>query len=980
MLTRRALPWFVLLGSLPAQTLVWPGEDIATIDAEHLRAYVPAAAAESLLETVARADRVYAIMQKDAGFVALDKLRLLVADWRDAHNGYSFVVPFPLVQVELAPAMPESTIFAGGRDTERTLVHEFAHQIANDRSSGFRRELERVFGRVLPNDLLSLLLWYVSTPAHQTMPRFWQEGLAVWAETAYADPASAWAGRGRDALTHMVWRLDAAAGAIPDVSEWRITQHEWPFGGSAYAYGTAYLRFLAGHFGDRASVWQFVARQANAWPFLFDGAPRALAGERHGALIAKARAALLAEQTAALATLHGAPVSATKRLTPAGMLLGAPAWHGRDLVFAGKPADGRARLHTLASSPMSADSFVHLGSSSTPMLALGAVRALPDGGEDTGLCYHEFNWRGIARAHVDGHVFGWRVLQPDAGPLRDGARTVVLVQLRSGGGQDLVLHSLRDGDVDEGRTLPTKNTPWSPALRPGDAHDGELVWVETDAAGSTLVLGSLRDPGARTELWSVRGRILHPAWNGDGTALFCCADHTGVANAYRVTPGANGAATVTPVTNAIGGVIACVPSPDGTSLAVVDHDEHGPFLAILSADPADFAPRVPTIELAWPAPGASGGARSAPAPLPAAAAGTNVALAAEPYSGLGELRPLFWAPSTFAVPEGGLGAFGVFADPLFTNVVQLGAGAGLVEHEPVAFASFDHLGSVIQFGASVGRSERTFGDTVLRGGEELDYTETVTTAEVRAGRGLFALERTFIGYVAAGVDDHDQVDDNERDNVGGTPLKAPFRDTEHWVEAVFGYDDSTFYPTSYAGEDGFSILGTFRHSGLGGELDRNRAFGDASWTWSVCPHLGHQIVLRGQAGWSDGDNVLQGAFSVGGGLSTGLPRGYIDEAVATGRYLAAGSIAFRFPVWRPFAAASTTPFRGRQIVIEVFGDTAQVGDDRWFGDADWFTSVGMEVHANAEFFDGILSPGIGIARQLDGEEDVRVWFSLGFGF
>ena len=30
----------------------------------------------------------------------------------------------------------------------------------------------------------------------------------------YADPESAWGGRGRDSLTHMAWRLDAAA-AMP---------------------------------------------------------------------------------------------------------------------------------------------------------------------------------------------------------------------------------------------------------------------------------------------------------------------------------------------------------------------------------------------------------------------------------------------------------------------------------------------------------------------------------------------------------------------------------------------------------------------------------------------------------------------------------------------------------------------------------------------------------------------------------------------
>jgi hypothetical protein len=590
-----------------AQALIYPGDDIATIDAEHLRAYVPAGAAERLRAVVARADQIYAHMQRDAGFVPNDKLRLLLADYYDAHNGYSFVVPFPLVQVVLAPSEPDSTIFAGGLDLERTLVHEFAHQISNDRNQGVRGAIESVFGRVLPNDLLSLIVWYLSTPAHQTMPRFWQEGFAVWAETSYADPGSVWAGRGRDPLTHMIWRLDAAADGIPDESEWRITFHEWPFGGEAYAYGTAYTRFLEAYLGDRASMWRLVQSQAEMWPFLFDRGPRRLVGSRHGALLEQARVALQEEQERVLAVLRAAPVTEARRLTPVDMLVGAPAWRDDGtLVFAAKPAQGRARLHTLSAEG-------ELDHSSTTMLAIAPVRALPDGG----LAFHEYNWRAIDKVTIDGHTFGWRILQPDAGPLVDGARTVVAVQLHDGGGQHLVVHALRDGDVDAGRTLPSEGTPWSPALRPG--HDVALVWVETDTDGSRLVLGSLRDAAARTVLWHVRGRILHPVWTRDGSTIYCCSDVSGVANAYRLALDGT-TATVQTITNTIGGIVACVPSPDGTQLAIVDHDARGPFVAKISGDPATFASVAPTIPLPWPAPvAASGGNNPAamrPSPIP----------------------------------------------------------------------------------------------------------------------------------------------------------------------------------------------------------------------------------------------------------------------------------------------------------------------------------------------------------------------------
>ncbi len=976
---RRLAP-FALSAALPAQSLIWPGEDVATLDAEHLRAYVPAASADRLKPLIARADQILAHMQADAGFVPDGKLRLLVADWLGDHNGFSFVTPFPLVQIELAPSLPESTIFAGGHDAERTLIHEFAHELSNDRNAGFRGALESVFGRVLPNDVLSLLLWYLSTPAHQTMPRFWQEGLGVWAETSYADPNSVWAGRGRDPLTHMVWRLDAAAGGIPDESEWRITQHEWPFGGAAYTYGTAYLRWLEGNVGERAAVWRLVQDQADMWPFLYDRGPRQALGRRHQALLATARRALQAEQEANLALLRGAAVTATQRKTPEDMLVAAPAWQDFDLVFAAKPAQGRARLHTLHRSW----TLGPLQGSNTPTLALGAMRALPDGG----VVYHEFNWRGIGKVVLDGHAVGWRLLQPDATARCNGERVLVAIRLRDGGGQDLVRFVVRDGELDAGAVVPTENVPWSPALRPGSDHGGELAWVETDDQGSQLVLGSLPDGAARRVLWRVRGRILHPVWTADGRALFCCADHTGVANAWHIDL-AGTEPNVRPVTNVLGGVVACVPSPDGRELAIVDHDHRGPFVALLSADPTTWVQTVPTIELPWPAPRGQGGAEARPGqapaahqptPIPPLPAGAADALVAEPYSGLAELRPRFWAPSTFAVPTGGYGAYGLLCDPLLTNVVELGAGIGYVEQEPVGFVGYSHLGSTLEYGFAGGRSELTFAETVRRGGTLYDYTETVAGGEVRVGRGLYALERTFVLYGACGIESHDEVDDAARKYAGGTYVKAPFRDVERYVEARIGYDDSTFYPTSYWFEDGFRVLASYRHSGLGGDLDRNRALADAGYTWSLFPAAGHQLVLRAQAGWSDGDDTLQGNFSIGGGLSTGLPRGYYDSAVATGRHLLAGSLAYRFPLWRPFVASSTTPFRGRQLVLELFGDTAQISDDHLGGDGDWFTSVGGELHANFEFADGILNPGIGVAAQLDGERDVRAWFTLGFSY
>lgn len=78
---------------------------------------------------------------------------------------------------------------------------------------------------------------------------------------------------------------------------------------------------------------------------------------------------------------------------------------------------------------------------------------------------------------------------------------------------------------------------------------------------------------------------------------------------------------------------------------------------------------------------------------------------------------------------------------------------GLVEHEPVAYLSYDYLGLPIEFGLRGGRSERTFGDAVVEAGtlQEFDYTETLGHGEFRLGRGLFALERTLLLHGGIGI-------------------------------------------------------------------------------------------------------------------------------------------------------------------------------------------------------------------------------------
>lgn len=969
--------------------LIKPGRRLAIIDTDHIHALVPADEAKELRAVVARAEVLYVTLAKDAGYTITRRLNLLFNDDYDGHNGYSFVTPFPLIEIDLAPPLPESSIFDGVNHVERTLIHEITHHISNDRNHGFRRALELVFGRILPFDPLSLLTAYLSTPAHQTMPAFWQEGLAQWSETHYAASA-VWGGRGRDSMTHMQWRLDAAAGAIPPVGDWRLSYIHWPYGNRAYLYGLAYLRYLDATYAKFAAPWKLADDQARQWAFAFNGGSEPALGKDHATLLAEARQALLQEQQRNIATITAQPLTELKRLTPVDTNIAAPAWL----------PDGR--LYAAMNGPYDLPHFStisHAGEiTATRRSAYGfsAARSLADGTliySETPSANYPWNRSRIYITTSTGHFIALkdkRLVEPDARLLwpmeRIGERLqVTAVRLREAGRQDLVTGRVDIRDQLFGPhvdpilwiTIPTQGRPWSPTFRPmtkprsDGEYDGELTWIETDAAGSRIVLAPLSDPLQRTILAKVPGRVLHPAWNGNGTLLYVCCDHTGVANAYVLDPTKPG--VLTPMTNTLGGVTACVPSPDGKEFALIEHDRDGPFLAIMPNDPSKYPAELPKIPLAWPTP-------VEPQAEPAMPRTPGRAdLKVKRYHGLQQMRPLFWTPTTLPVPDGGIGVLGVAADPIFSHVAVASAGVGPYQAEPVGMGAYAFSALPVDFALIGMQSERTYNDQIVdSAGREFDFSERVDSAEFRVGTGLAGFRRRFQAYVAAGISEHRVIDRGDDDYEGRTLVNTPaFRGVEQYAEASIAYDDALIFPTSYAPETGNIWSVTYRESGFGGELDRQRVLGRATTVVSTWPSQGHQLVLGGELGWSSGDRTLQGAFAIGGALGLSLPRGYV-ETQAVGDDLIAGSIAYRVPVWRPFKSYGSSPWVHRQVVLEGFVDGAKVSDDHIGGDGHWFRSVGGEVHDCWEFWHLLLQPGIGVARQLDGDEDTVAYFSIDF--
>ncbi|MGA1823398.1 MAG: TolB family protein, partial [bacterium] len=711
----------------------------SVIEGNHITAIIPKDAAEILRPRVSRLDEIFDFLCQEADYTPRKKLVVNLSDEFDLLNGWASSLPRPVVELNLSPGSYGGFFFASDRRLEFIAIHEFTHILNMEPNYKFRGFLEKIFGRVIPNDPISLLILYLSTPSQMTMPRFWLEGMAQWAETKYSPRESIWGGRGRDTYTHMIWRLDAAEGKIPQVDDWRLSYIHWPYGSRSYHYGLAYTRYLDGAYGDRASIWKLALSQAENWPFSFQGGVHRLLHKNHGALIKEARSALLREQEEILQKLRSVPLTPVQRRTPEDYIFGAPAWTSDGHLFACAydPFASRQRY-------VSIDKDGKLTVSPLPAHEITAVRRSPGGSLVTSNLVKTLKNRLRSRISIikpSGEItkLRLRLAQPDlAEGMFHDADGLVALHFTAGGRQELCLYRLDDKNLECLATLPSEGTPWEPIFRPGnDGPPREIAWVESYENKTELILAPIEDLSKRQKLLSLKGRIIHPCWSSDGSELFYCSDVTGVSNAYRLNVSPEGIPlSISPITHTIGGVLACVPSPDGKEFAIIDHDRRGPFIARIPNNTNKDTGRLPEIKISWPAPVKDN--------RPVDTADTFIdppkknnypTLHEYSYNGLSHLEFQYWTPTTMVTDTGGIGLQIAFGDPIWNHRIIAGIGSGYETDKAVGQAYYSYFGlartTVLLTGYGL---ESTFTERVTSSfGELYNYTEYITGGTVSLG-------------------------------------------------------------------------------------------------------------------------------------------------------------------------------------------------------------------------------------------------------
>jgi hypothetical protein len=660
--------------SLHAQA---PNEQWRTIRTPHFDVHFPAA-----LEPIARrgagsAERSYARLAPLLK-PARGRIDLVVTDQSDITNGFAWVSPTPRIVVYARPPVDERSLRFRDDWLDLVVQHELVHIFHLDRTRGWWRAAQWVFGRqpmLFPN------AW---------APSWLLEGLAVHYESMLGD-----GGRIEGRMLVPTVNAKAFDHRMPRFGAFPSSILEFPGGATAYAFGSMLVQDI-GDRGGAGSVERFVDRSSGrVSPWSFERSARAAFGTTFAAQWRRFSDSV----TRAVASANaGAPSHATSReLTTASWVTRFPrtAPDGRLLFTASNGRDETA-LYELPATLDGTPRRIARRNSLDANVARrdGSVVFAQSDWVDPWRLWSDL-WLREANGRERALTRGARLFAPDARD-RDGA----IVAAQAVAGSTRLVRVSETGAITP-ITGANVDTTWS---APRWSHDGARIAATRWLRGGVMSIVVLDTLGQVVrEVASTRGVVDEPAWTANDATLLFSANLTGVATVWqadlasgalrRVAAGVTSLDSPTPVT---GGFVAIETRALGERL--VRADLQG--AAALGA--AEVLPSTVDAQPLPPAPPADG--------------------AVHPYHPLRQLVPRYWMPSVESSDENRT-RYGAWTGG--SDIVGRHAWAASWQHEPVRA---ENTGMFAYRFAGFGEP---LVDVAMQ--QTWDHTPLVDSANVRAG-------------------------------------------------------------------------------------------------------------------------------------------------------------------------------------------------------------------------------------------------------
>ncbi|HEY9516158.1 MAG TPA: hypothetical protein VIQ74_10810, partial [Gemmatimonadaceae bacterium] len=593
----------IAFAAVPASAQVAPNARWRTLRTSHFNIHFTPELEESARRAAVDAEEAY------AGLAARLRpprgpLDIVVADNVDYSNGFTTPFPTNRIVVYAHPPLDSPSLRFYDDWMKLVITHELTHSFHMDRSGGWWRGAQRVFGR-----------------APFLFPNLYEPGWIVEGLATYFESEITGTGRVAGTFEPMLLKASVAHDGLLPFDRWNLSSTRYPGSEMAYGFGALFLDHLARTRGDD-KVGQFVEdASSSTLPFRLNrAASRAFGISFHDAWL-EWRDTL---QARAL-TVH-APLPGWRDLSRGGRVAFYPRWlDSATLVYSGN--DGLS------------STAAYLADTSGVVRRLGRrndadVNApLPDGS----LIYSQLEFTDPYHIRSDLYVqrdgeqrrltHGARLAQPDA--RGDGE----IVAVRFAPATTQLVRLTHDARRITPITTISPDTQWAePRWSPRGDRIAVTRWTR-GAYADVVVLDTLGH--VLRELTHDRAFDSTPSWSADGAQVLFASDRTGTTEIYVAPADCDGEPRR--LSRAGTGVFYPSMSSDGRLLAAVRYDYRGWHVGVVPLDSAHAD--TPPVDASFSAP-----------PLAPPRVDSSPA---RPYSPWRALLPRYWIPIATQTTTGG---------------------------------------------------------------------------------------------------------------------------------------------------------------------------------------------------------------------------------------------------------------------------------------------------------------------------------------
>ena len=970
-----------------------PAAKWQTIKTQHFYVHFTTATEPQARRAAVNAERAYALLASEL-VPPRGMIDLVVTDDADVSNGSATPYPTNRIIVYANPPIEDSALRFTDDWNAMAITHELTHVFHLDRTRGWWSIAQKIFGRAdifFPN---------FNDPSWLT------EGLAVHYESKFTG-----GGRLRGSEHEIMARAALIDRRLPAVNSLSLDSPDFPFGESAYAYGSLLVDYMARRYGE-GKIRAFIEDQSKQpIPFLLDYSAKRTFGASWLRGWNEYRDSLRRE----IGT-PGAPILGWRELTHDGVIVSSPRWlNDSSIVYTGTP--GRESFGAYRVGLDGRRSRVGRRNNRSPNVKLPNGSVLFSQLEFTSpyeqrsdlVVQRErrsnpLTWLHLQSKHVERRLTkGARLSLPDARK-RDGA--IVAVQTLPAATR--LVRVSRDGKVITPITEGSMDLQWS---EPRWSNAGDRIAAVRWTRGGMTDIVVLDTAGKEITSFARAHAVQSGAsWSSDDSEILYSSDRTGQPQLYaQVLAPADG---VPPGEHRL--------SSTATGLFEPQLSRDSLVAAVLLRGDGYHLGVAPCCDLRGRPVIASGGVTLAgPLPMPPAVSDSS---AAKPYSAWRTFWPRWWQPE---LDDGVLrnekrigfstGGHDVLGRHDFDLLVEMGTkNTGTVG---VASYSYAGLGLPI-LGVSALQDWNVLGDIVTNGTPQQkvgDLRRRIRTADAAATWVRQRMRTAMTFSLGAGVERRDYT----TNPVGLIPS----------IDSAGTFDPATFprllasigwtnlqRPVfSISPEDGMTFAVTARErlrSGFTANGPSSLSVVGVTTAYKSLDLPGfahHVLALRAAGGWSDlrsnayfeaggtsGSQIeLFPSYFIGETRQTFGVRGFVPGTLAGVRAVG-GTVAYRAPLYMAGRGFSILPVFFDRASLELFGEGAtawcpsasadrQVCDTQVRTTRQTIASVGGELNLTTALFAwedpyrlrfGVAAP----VRNPVNAPSATFYFAAGFSF